>query len=227
MRRLLAVSVVALVSCKGQQFSAPPPPVFPVTIKIVSDPGVPMPNAQLLHKDQKIGTTNAQGRFETTVQGVEGDVKDIKVVCPAGFDSPSKPIQISLRRLTDNRSAEYAAACTPQFRRVVVVIKAENGPFIPVMHLGTMIGRTDSSGVATFLANVRPNDQLEFTLKTSDDDHFKRHHPTDPSLTYLVQPAEDVVVLAQEFKVDKPPPVVVKGPDIPVQIKNKGPTRSY
>src|SRR6266576_3542076 len=69
-----------------------------------------------------------------------------------------------------------------------VVIRAQNGPFVPIKHLGQTVGRTDESGTATFLANVKPNDNLEFTLNTSADDAFKRHSPIDPTVQYLVQP---------------------------------------
>jgi hypothetical protein len=183
-----------------------------------------MPGAQLTRKDQPMGQTGADGRFSTVLQGTEGDVQEVKVQCPPGYESPTRPIQMSLRRLSENRPAEYSAFCPPSVRRVVVVIRAENGPFVPVMHLNQMIGRTDASGTATFLANAKPNDQLEFTLMTSTDDAFKRHHPQDPKVGYLVQPQDDVVVLSQEFKVDKPPPPKVIVKEMPKPIL---PVRRY
>jgi hypothetical protein len=109
-------------------------------------------------------------------------------------------------------------------RHLVVVIRAENGPFVPIMHLNQMIGRTDASGAATFLANVAPNESLEFTLQTSGDAAFKRHSPVDPKVQYLVQPMDEVVVLSQNFSVAKAPPPVFKAKQVPVQI---GPKRSY
>jgi hypothetical protein len=226
MRKVLPLlGLVPLVlSCNSKSLEAPPPPTFPVMIRVESDPGVPMPGAQLTRKDQPLGVTGPDGKFSAVLQGTEGDVQEVKVVCPQGFESPTRPIQISLRRLSENRPAEYSAYCPPNVRRVVVVIRAENGPFIPIVHLNQVIGRTDASGAATFLANVKPNDQLEFTLLTSNDETFKRHHPQDPKVGYLVQPQDEVVVLTQEFKVDKPPPP-------PVYVRPKPqpilPTRRY
>lgn len=227
MRKVFSLlPVLALgAACNSKSLEAPPPPTFPILIRVESDPGVPMPSAQLLRKDQPLGTTGPDGKFATVLQGTEGDVQEVKVVCPQGFESPQRPIQMSLRRLSENRPAEYSAYCPPNVRRVVVVIKADNGPYLPVMHLNQLVGRTDAAGTATFLANAKPTDQLEFTLQTSSSDIFKRHHPQDPKLTYLVQPQDEVVVLTQEFKVDKPPPPPPPPrPQIPVAIP---PRRTY
>jgi hypothetical protein len=129
-----------------------------------------------------------------------------------------------LRRLSENRPAEYSTRCPPSFRKVVVVIRANNGPYVPVVHLNEVVGRTDASGSATILANVKPNEELQFTLKTSSDKAFERHEPIDPVVGYLVQPTDEVVVLSQEFKV-RPRPVVYYAPKPKPQII--GPTRRF
>jgi len=211
-------------ACRRDQLEAPPPPVFPVVIRVDSDPGTPLPGAKVLRKDQVIGVTDAFGKVSGTFQGTEGDVLEVKVQCPDGYETPKSAVPIPLRRLSENRPAEYSAKCPPTFRKVVVVIRAENGPYMPVMHLNQMVARTDASGTATILANVKPAEQLEFTLKTSADKAFERHEPVDPVVGYLVQPIDEVVVLNQEFKV-KPRPAVYVAPKPKPQII--GPTRRY
>ena len=227
-RKLLvaALALAAMSSCRREQLQAPPPPTFPVVIRVDSDPGRPLPGATITRKDQVLGVTDAFGKLTGTFQGTEGDVLEVKVQCPAGYETPKAPLPIPLRRLSENKPAEYSAKCPPTLRQVVVLIRAENGPFMPVVHLNQIVARTDASGAATILANVKPAEQLEFTLKTSADKAFERHEPVDPVVGYLVQPMDEVVVLNQEFKVKPKPQVYVAPPPVPTQITNShGPTR--
>lgn len=219
MLALLVGAPLLVGACRRDQFEAPPAPVFPVIIRVDSDPGVPLANASVVRKDRVLGVTGADGRLPLTFQGIEGDVLEVKVRCPDGYDTPKAPVPVPLRRLSENRPAEYSARCSPTFRKVVVAIRADNGPYVPVMYLNQMVARTDASGAATILANVRPGEQLSFTLKTSADAAFVRHEPVDPVVGYLVQPTDEVVVLSQEFKV-KPKPRVYVTPKIkPQQIR--------
>jgi hypothetical protein len=220
----LAIALLPFVGC--QKFDAPPAPLFPVVIRADSDPGIPLAGAQVIRKEQVIGTTGPDGKLGVTFQGTEGDVLEIKVQCPAGYQQPTGVLLVPLRKLSDSKPPEYATKCPPTLRRVVVVIRADNGPFMPVVHLNQVIGRTDSSGTATFLANVQPNDQLEFTLQTSADPAFNRHTPKDPKVQYLVQPMDEVVVLNQSFSVSKAPVVYHAPPPRPTAIVNR-PMRSY
>jgi hypothetical protein len=222
-RALLGASVLVITSC-GNRFDGPPAPTFPVVIRVDSDPGVPLAGATVLRKDQVIGQTGPDGRLKLTFQGTEGDVLEVHVHCPAQYQTPIGAILVPLRQLSDLKPPEYSAKCPPNLRKVVVVIRAENGPYLPVMHLNQVIGRTDASGTATFLANVAPNESLEFTLQTSSDTAFKRHSPIDPKVQYLVQASDEVVVLNQVFSVAKAPPVYYAPKQKPVQI---GPRRTF
>jgi hypothetical protein len=190
-----------------------------------SDPGVPLAGAQVFRKEQLIGQTGADGRLPVTFQGTEGDVLEVRVTCPASFQPASGPILVPLRKTAEAKPPEYSTKCAPSFRKLVLVIRAENGPFVPIQHLGQTIGRTDASGTATFLANVKPNESLEFTLKTSTDEAFKRHTPVDPQVQYLVQPADEVVALpVVNFTVAPKPAVYVAPKPKPTPIL---PTRRY
>lgn len=206
---LLGFLVLGVVSCKKGALSDPPPPQFPVVIRVDSDPGIPLAGASVFRKEQLLGKTSADGKLPITFTGTEGDVLEVRVTCPADYTSPTAPLLVPLRKLSDAKPPEYTAKCPPNYRKVVIVIRAENGPFVPIKHLGQMVGRTDASGTATLLANARPNESLEFTLNTSADEAFKRHSPVDPTVQYLVQPQDEVVVLNQSFDVAKPPPVYI------------------
>lgn len=224
MRIWLSVLAMGVISCKHGPMADPPPPSFQVVIRVDSDPGVPLAGASVTRKDVLLGKTGADGKLPVTFTGTEGDVLEVRVQCPAEYISPTAALLVPLRKLSDVKAPEYATKCPPNLRKVVVVIRAENGPFMPIAHLGQTVGRTDASGTATFLANARPNDNLEFTLQTSADEAFKRHSPVDPTVQYLVQPQDDVVVLNQTFSVAKPPPVYVKPKELPKPIL---PTRRF
>lgn len=216
MRRSLLFFVLA--ACNGSVISNPPPPQFPFTIRVESDPGVPLAGASMLRRGEPIGTTGADGKFSSVFQGTEGDMAEITIRCPAGYISPNKPIYVPLRRTSDSRAPEFATSCPPTVRKVVLVVRADNGPFVPIVYHGEVIGRTDKSGSATFLANLPPNDKIELTLQTSNDKAFARHVPVDPTLTFAVGPSDEVVVLNQSFTIAAAPVPYQKPKDKPKQF---------
>jgi hypothetical protein len=231
----VALLLPAVASCKHEQLEAPPPPVFPVVIRVDSDPGVPMPGAQIFRKDKEIGATNAEGKAEFTFEGTEGDVYELKIVCPADYQSPSKPLSVPLRRLSDpSRKPEYAASCPPNFRKLVVALRVDAGENkepvanIPVYYksMNQYVGTTDESGALTAAFNVHPGDPFELLLKTSasNDKYYTRLIPQDPTIPVTLKVVDDVQVASYTFKIEKPKAVYVPPPTLPTPI---GPKRRY
>ena len=222
----VAVLLPVLSSCKQQQLEAPPPPVFPVVIRVDSDPGVPLPGAEIFRKDKQIGTTGADGKKEFTFEGTEGDVYELKVVCPADHQSPSKPLSVALRKLSDpSRKVEYAASCPPTFRKLVVALRLDAGDEkdpvaqVPVYYksLNQYVGTTDESGALTAAFNVHPGDPFELLVKTSEskDKYYTRLIPQDPIIPVTVKVVDDVQVATYTFKVEKPKVHHAPPPSIP------------
>ena len=83
---------------------------------------------------------------------------------------------------------------------MVVAVKAENGPNLPVMYLNRMITRTDASGAAHFALEVAPNTQFQVTLDTSDNTKLKPPSPTKP---FTVPQHDDILLFDQKFDVEK------------------------
>lgn len=225
----------AVVSCKNQQLEAPPPPVFPVVIRVDSDPGTPMPGAEIIRKERTIGTTGADGKAEFTFEGTEGDVYELKIVCPADYQSPPKPLSVPLRRLSDpSRKPEYAASCPPNFRKLVVALRVDAGDNkdpvagLPVYYksLNQYVGTTDESGALTAAFNIHPGDPFELLLKTSGnaDKSFAKLIPQDQVIPITLKVVDDIQPVNFNFKVEKPKAVYVAPPSIPKPI---GPTRRY
>src|SRR3954469_16269979 len=124
---LVVLAVIATSGCKD--LDPPPPPPFQFYVKVESDPGHPVSGAIVARNTKQLGTTGPEGRTMLTIAGAEGEIIDVSIRCPEGLQSPSKPLSIRLTRIADKSKApEYGVVCQPTLRRVVVAVKAENGP---------------------------------------------------------------------------------------------------
>ena len=194
--------VFGLVSC--DRFKEPPPPTFDVIIRVDSDPGVPLAGAVVVRNQKDIAPTDSSGKAKLTITGSEGDTHDYFVRCPADFQSPSKPISVVLRRLTDKtRPPEYTTSCPPNVRRVVVAVRADGGPNLPVTYLGQRVAMTDASGAAHVLLNMHPGDQFELGLDTSEKgyERLRPQNPTSP--LFQVKPRDDIQLFEVKFTLER------------------------
>ncbi len=203
MRALVSIApLAALVAISGCKFLEPPPaPSFEATVKVVGDPDEPVAGAKVTYKTELIGVTDAAGRLSLRLKGAEGEVFDLTVACPQGYQSPSKPLTVTLRRIADQTTKpEYRVACPPTTRRIVVAVRAENGASLPVTYLGREVARTDASGAAHVKLDVTPNQAIQLVLDTGEEKDLR---PQNPAHTFEVKGADDVFVLDQSFKVER------------------------
>ena len=200
----LAIALVlgAVSGTSGCKDLDPPPvPPFQIFIRIDSDPGHPVAGATVSRNAKLLATTGLDGRAMLTLAGAEGETTDVSIKCPDAFNSPAKPTSIRLTRFADkSKIPEYGVTCPPSLRRVVVAVKAENGPNLPVMYLNRMITRTDASGAAHFALEVAPNTQFQVTLDTAENTKLKPPSPTKP---FTVPQHDDILVFDQKFDVEK------------------------
>jgi len=201
-RFALAAALTASLSASAcKDLDPPPTPPFQIFIRIDSDPGHPVAGATVSRNGKPIGTTGPDGRAMLTLTGAEGETTDVSIKCPDAFNSPMKPTSIRLTRFADkSKVPEYTVACPPSLRRVVIAVKAENGPNLPVMYLNRMITRTDASGAAHFALEVAPNTQFQVTLDTAENTKLKPPSPTKP---FTVPQHDDILVFDQKFDVEK------------------------
>lgn len=214
MRYLLHL-LIAASSLGCQALEPPPPPPQIINVRVNSDPGRPLANADILFHGRKIATTGADGLGQLKLGGRDGDSFDITVSCPQGYASPEKPIQVILKRLADGKSPEYAAACPPSTRTIVVAVRADNGPNLPVTYLGREVARTDDSGAAHVLLKLQPGDQFDLALNTTERVGIR---PQNPVASYVVGQRDDVFSFDQRFEQDLKP--VYGGP-----ARQKGPVK--
>ncbi len=190
----------ATAGCRPQ--SAEP---FEIIVHVESDPGIAMPGAMIVRDGREVTTTAVDGRARLALLGSEGDSADLFVRCPAGFQSPLKPITASLFRFPDDsKQSEYAVACPPSERRIVVAVRAENGPNLPVIFQGKELARTDAAGAAHLLLLLKTGEQFEISLKTSERGN-ERLRPQNPAVSFVVKAHDDIVTFDQRFGVDRTP----------------------
>jgi hypothetical protein len=96
----------------------------------------------------------------------------------------------------------FKVSCPPMQRHVVVAIKAENGPNLPVLYLGRIVARTDQSGAAHFSLEAPPGGQFQVTLDTTAKENA-RLKPPSPSKPFTVGNGDDILVFEQKFDVEK------------------------
>lgn len=218
----LAAMLAGMVACGG---STEPEDrsklAFDADFVVTSDPGKGTAAAELFVGGQKLAATDAEGRAHVTLRGAEGDSVEIRVACPTGYQSPTEPIAVAMRRLSKGSPApRFLARCTPLTRTVVVGIRAENGPNLPVTYLGKEIGKTDAWGAAHVVLTVKANEQVALGLDTkSGADKRPKLRPESPTLTFVAKDKDDFVVLEQKFDIEK---VVVR---VRAPAPRGGPTR--
>ena len=197
-----SIALLLLTACAGG--STPPKPVLEVIVKVTSDPDRPLGGAEVLSGGKTIATTDANGAAKLALQGNEGESYEVSIRCPAGFLSPSKTLSISLHRLIDDKAPEYEVSCPPTTRNVVVAVRAENGPNLPLLYLGRAIGRTDASGATTvLLKDLAPDAAFSLTLDTTEKGG-ETLRPQSPVNAFTVKHADDILVWDLRFTVEAP-----------------------
>jgi hypothetical protein len=187
---------------------------FEVIVRITSDKTRPVPGAQLMLDGAKVGTTGTDGSATLRFVGNEGEAYDLQVACPAGLQSPSKPIGVTLRKLAENsRKPEFSAVCPPATQMTVVAVRAENGPNLPVLYLGKEVGRTDTAGAANVALRLAPNESFELTLGT-DEKGAERLQPKNPTSAFTVKDHDDIVTFEKRFSLEKLKPRPVGRPRV-------------
>lgn len=196
-----AVGVFLLTGC--DLFKPPVQKPFEARMRVFGDPGKPLKGVEVFYKQKRIGVSDDSGVVNFRLKGNEGQVYDLSVKCPDGFQSPAKSVSVTLRKVADSAARpEYQVECPPSSRTVVVAVRANAGPNLPVLYLGREVARTDQSGAAHVLLTLPPNQMFQLQLSTTADD-AKGLRPQNPTQSFEVKQADDVFVFDQEFKAER------------------------
>jgi hypothetical protein len=88
---------------------------------------------------------------------------------------------------------------------------------LPVLYLGREVARTDAFGAAHLLLQIRPEEQFDLTLATTEKGG-EQLRPQNPVATFSVKHQDEVFVFEPHFTVEAkkvvyhPPPPAPKGP---------------
>lgn len=204
----------------------PPAPKFEIVISVASDPGRPLAGAAVTGAGKELGKTGNDGNVTLALAAREGESLDIFVTCPAGFQSPPKPISVVFRKLPDGKRPEYPAMCPPTERAAVISVQVDiSDPRdigyianLPVNYLGSTYVRTDASGAGHFVVPIGSDDQMTVVLDTSAIPEIV---PKNPTATISAHGQDDIYAvkfgtLTYQHKA---------APRVRAKPKPKGPTR--
>lgn len=199
--------LASVVGCAPPERSAPTP--FPFRIVVEGDPGRPIASAKVLRDTKEIASTDAQGIAKVDLRGADGDVIDVDVRCPDAYRSPPKALPLRHARVSSGRVPEIKVACPPTTRRVVVAVRADHGPNLPVRYLDQVVARTDASGAATFAVDVAAGAQFTVALDTTEPG-AERLRPQNPSRPFVANGEEGLLLMDQRFTLEKKPVIAAK-----------------
>ncbi len=199
------VALASLAGASGCDTLGPAKkPTQAIVFAAESDPGVGLAGVQLVHRGRVAATTQADGSAPLQITGQEGETFDFDVKCPVGYRSPAAPSTVVLRRTADlGTAARVPVRCVPRERSLVVAVKAEGGPNLPVLYLGREVARTDGSGAAHVAFRVGSTDSVVLTLDTTEQAKLR---PQSPTMSFHGAERDQLVPFAQKFEVEAPKP---------------------
>lgn len=218
-KTILRAAVVVATGVTSGCSQAPPKMHAQSAIVRVEDEGKqPIAGAKVLVGGVEYGHTNARGRAGVVVKGTPGDRFPVTLACPAGRKAATPSThELSVVPTADAGATrpQLVFTCASVTRRAMVAVRAENGPGLPVMHLGREVGRTDESGAATVFVDADADAGFELVLDTASAPHL---HPQSPALSFRPTASNAVFVFDQKFTVDKPKIAKRRGPRVPVRL---------
>jgi hypothetical protein len=195
---LSSLALAGAVSCSR----AAAPASYELLIRVSGGPGRPLAGARVLFQGKQVGTSKDDGTVKLSLEGTEGEVFPFTVACPDGYRSPAKPIDVTLRRLANpGELPEFSVSCLPTTRSVVVAVRADQGPHLPVMYLGQEVARTDSAGAAHVLLTLAPGEEFELMLDTVNG-AGERLRPQRPTGKFSVKNTDEILTFHVPFTVE-------------------------
>jgi hypothetical protein len=209
-RNAVLVILLAQPMC-GQ----PPETTASVVLRVTTTRGQPVAGAEVQIRNAVVARTDDAGTARLVVGGRDGDSFELHVECPPPLRSPLRPVIV--RRLDiQGGEAEHAVKCEVTQRTLIVAIRADNGPDLPILYLGNEIGRTDRSGAAHVKIDADVRERVELSLSTADP-KMKDIHPQNPGAVFEPSDHDDVREFAVDFKRDvkkRRAPAVRRGPAV-------------
>ena len=139
-------------------------------ITVQADPGVGLSDVPVRIDGELRGQTDADGALRATVSGSPGRFVTVAADCPKGHRQPEERSRIRLRRYgsSDDLPVVVDLRCRPLVRVAVFVVRANNGPGVPVVVNGEHVATTNTAGVAHFARSGSPGTEYIVQLDASE-----------------------------------------------------------
>lgn len=175
-----------------------------VEVRVTDYAGAPVEGASLVTGTRDVSTTAKDGVAKLSLTGRDGDLFEIGIKCPTGYTPPAEPLLVRFLSV-DGGLASHLARCRKVRHRLVVLVRANGGPDLPILRLGRVVGTTDQSGAASLMLDLDLDERAELTLSTASLAKEKVT-PRDPSAVFDLGDSDDVKVFDVTFSRPKPPP---------------------
>jgi len=214
-RWLVLVALVGAVGCAEKEGR------FPVVVTTETDDGQPLPDLPVTVGKTPAGKTDANGKLKMRVVGKEGARIAISVATPKGYRAASTANAVVLRRLGDIEGGggralpiEHVVKFAPLQRQYAVLVRA-GIPGIPVETFGTKQAVTNEKGVALFLYEGTPGDELQVKLVTDARPDLL---PRNPTQSFLLATRSEAYLVKERFSEIKKVVRKKKGPSGPKRL---------
>ena len=181
---------------------------FPVVITTLTDDGKPLAELAITLGNVGAGKTDADGHLKIRVGGKEGKRIPVTVAVPKGYRLITPEAPLVLRHLADLEGGgrplpvAYTIKLAPLQRQYAVMVRVGVGG-LPVQAFGHPRATTNAEGVALFLYDGAPGDELQIKVDTSAHPELR---PQNPSASFLLAQRSEAYVLKEHFTTVKPPP---------------------
>jgi hypothetical protein len=175
---------------------------FPVVVTTETDDGQPLPDLPVTVGKTPAGKTDATGKLKIRVVGKEGARVLVTVATPKGYRAVAASNAVVLRRLGDIDSSggrplpiEHVVKFAPLQRQYAVLVRA-GVPGVAVETFGTQQAVTNDKGVAMFLYEGTPGDELQVKLVTDGHPDLLPHNPTQ---SFLLATRSEAYLVKEHF----------------------------
>jgi hypothetical protein len=196
----LAVFVLLAAGCSEEEGR------FPVVITTETDDGQPLADLPVSVGKTAAGKTDAAGKLKLRVVGKEGTRVAITVATPKGYRAVSTASAVVLRRLSDIEGGsgrplpiEHVVKFAPLQRQYAVLVRAGVAG-IAVETFGTKQAVTNDKGVAMFLYEGTPGDELQVKLVTDGHPDLQ---PKNPMQSFLLATRSEAYLVKEHFATAK------------------------
>lgn len=203
---LRALLIAALASCNPEpEPEAVQANTFEVLVE--SDPGVRLPGVPIHLDGAAVGRTDSRGSLRAQVPARPGSSLRLEPECPSGHQAPSEPKLLRFR-FADGLDArkggplQITLRCKPKKRRVVFIVRAANGPGLPVLLDGEPVAKTNSSGISHFSAFAPSGTDFLVRLDTEERPDLR---PKNPIHLRALPDGDRIFLIDQVFESQRKP----------------------